>query len=88
MQAGLADVVDEPPVMHGADMAVGEALRRHALEQARGVELGHDRADAHRRLDIAPLLHMVDGVVVIEHERDARLARRADLGLLRGLRLV
>ena len=32
-QAGLADVIDEPPVMHGADMAVGEALGRHLLEQ-------------------------------------------------------
>ena len=33
-EAGLADVIDEPPVMHGADMPVGEALRRHLLEQA------------------------------------------------------
>ena len=33
-EAGLADVIDEPAVMHGADMPVGEALRRHLLEQA------------------------------------------------------
>ena len=73
--------------MHRADIAVGEALGRHALEQAGGGELCHDRTDAHRRLDIAPLLHMVERVVVVEHERDARLVQRKDVRLLRDLTL-
>ncbi len=71
-EAGLADIVDEPAVMDGADVAVREPLRRQALEQAGRPELGHDRADADRRLDIAPILDMVDGVVVIDEKRDAR----------------
>ena len=67
--------------MHSADIAVGEALGGH-FEQARSVELGEDGADAHGRLHIAPLLHVMDGVVVIEHEHDARLvtARTSPLG--------
>ena len=69
--------------MHGADMAVRIALGWHFLEQVRGVELGHDRADAHRSFDIAALLHMVDDVVVVEHERDARLRGSAHLALRR-----
>ncbi len=73
--------------MHGADVAIRVALGRHLLKQTRSIELGHDRADAHRCLDIAPLLHMVDDVVVVEHERHPRLGRFAHFALLRSPRL-
>ena len=86
-EAGLADVIDQPAVMHGADLPVREPLGRNLREQARGLELGEDRADAYRRLHIAPLLHVVDGVVVVEHERDARFRCGAHLALQRPPRL-
>src|SRR6185312_8249153 len=82
-QARLADVVDEASVMDSSDVAIGIARDRHPLEQTRRIQFSQDRANADRRLDIAAVLHVMDGVLVVEYEGDARLARRPLHALLR-----
>src|SRR6185369_12843608 len=82
-QARLADVVDEASVMDSSDVAIGIARGRHPLEQTRRIQFCQDRANADRRLDIAAVLHVMDGVLVVEYEGYARLARRPLHVLLR-----
>ena len=57
-------------------MALGEMPRARPLEQSSRLELGQDRGDAHRRLDVAALADVVDVVLVVDDEQDTD--RRAD----------
>src|SRR3546814_8393123 len=56
--------------------AVGEAAHRQPAEEVGLVELAEDGADPHRRLHIAAIVHVVDVVLVVDHQGDLRAPGR------------
>ncbi len=73
--ADRLEVVDELILVHGPDVFFRKVANRHRLEEAGRLDLPQDGADAHRRLDVAPLLDVVDIMPVIDHQGDAAVDR-------------
>ena len=69
-RAGAPQIVDEGAGMDGADVIFREGARREALERHRLLQLTQYRRDAHGRFDVAAVLHVVDLVLVVDHQRN------------------
>ncbi len=66
-------------------MAVGVLAGLHPRKEGRRLQLPQDVGDANRRLHVAALVDVVDGVAVVDHQGDAPVGRHL-LGRLHGRR--